>query len=528
MFKLGDDQQVWTLAIDREGDKLRYRMMSNGIIAWEYKHTLPAIVDELNTRLRDAALLALAEGGAAECLRTLGSIGNVIYSLMVPVEVRERMPPAGSPLLISTSEQNYHYELIHDGEDFWGNKYAVGRQLVGSQPKRKSAKKKQSAACALVIANPSDDLPEAEREASGLVGFLQQSGVECQYMASQQVTSAELMIQLNSDRFDLLHYSGHIGWEEKGDAAFVLSGGQHFKLKDISGLVGFGSPFVFLNGCGGMLEARDVSAGLMYDGVVAPFIYAGACAVVGTRWKVDDASARRFAEAFYGKLLEGETVGAAMAAARAEACGRQDIGAWPAFVLFGNPLLRLTGAKKPEANEEPEKRVHADIPSGPPVPVELSAFLPDGRLNMSAFTSCLRGSLDAAYRFAAGYSLLSTTHWFIGFMLNGGFEARQLFEQFGVRHEQAGGVLAVTLLGQGTQDRVDVARAEQAELSENFIKALNQAADIAGRAGRKSAGCYDVLSAMLDMNCSMGMLLQPLGIEPGKLLSVLGELQNQT
>ena len=77
--------------------------------------------------------------------------------------------------MISTREQNFHYELIHDGQQFWGCKYSMGRQLVGYQPKRASAFRAQQALKCLMIANPSDDLPQAEEEAVRLMQYLELS-----------------------------------------------------------------------------------------------------------------------------------------------------------------------------------------------------------------------------------------------------------------------------------------------------------------------------------------------------------------
>ena len=52
----GESQALWTLAIDRENDALRYRMMSHGTIGWECVHPLSPLADEFNARLREDVL----------------------------------------------------------------------------------------------------------------------------------------------------------------------------------------------------------------------------------------------------------------------------------------------------------------------------------------------------------------------------------------------------------------------------------------------------------------------------------------
>jgi hypothetical protein len=523
----GESQALWTLAIDRENDALRYRMMSHGTIGWECVHPLSPLADEFNARLREDVLNWLKQP-SRDFLNRLKSLGNVLYSLMIPADMRDRMPPAGAALMISTREQNFHYELIHDGQQFWGCKYSMGRQLVGYQPKRASAFRAQQALKCLMIANPSDDLPQAEEEAVRLMQYLELSGAECMYMASRQVTSAEIMLQLNADRYNLLHYSGHIGREAQGDCAFILADGQHFKLKDVTSLVGFGNPFVFLNGCGDLLSDVQGAQGLMYEGFVAPFIYAGACAVVGTRWAVDDASARRFAECFYGRVLAGDSIGAAMQFARAAACEDGDAGAWPAFMLFGNPDLKLlsSAARQPSDSEKPAS---APPPGGakadptPPIPAPrrpAAAFLPNGKVHFDAMSVSLRDSLQFGYELTGGISLLSTTHWFVGFLIRGGAEAEKLFSRMEFDHHIESGIaLAVALFGDIHPLTDDLADADGAILSKNLQTALRMAAS--AQDGSRPVTCFDVLTAMMDMNCSMNGFLEPLEMDEAKLCEAL-------
>ena len=77
------------------------------------------------------------------------------------------------------------------------------------------------------------------------------------------------------------------------------------------------------------------------DGWVRPFLHAGATAVVGPRWTVAPAAARRFTRALHTALRTGSTLAAAASAARA--CVRDAFPArpdWLAFTVYGHPLCR--------------------------------------------------------------------------------------------------------------------------------------------------------------------------------------------
>ncbi|HEY8133072.1 MAG TPA: CHAT domain-containing tetratricopeptide repeat protein [Thermoanaerobaculia bacterium] len=73
------------------------------------------------------------------------------------------------------------------------------------------------------------------------------------------------------------------------------------------------------------------------------FTYAGARAVVGTLWKVEDTTAARIVENMYSAIAEGSSVSAALRSAQLEAAGEQPYRTareWAGWVATGDPASR--------------------------------------------------------------------------------------------------------------------------------------------------------------------------------------------
>lgn len=77
------------------------------------------------------------------------------------------------------------------------------------------------------------------------------------------------------------------------------------------------------------------------QGLTVPFLSAGARSVVASRWDIDDEATARLMKDFYGALVAGQAVAAALASARSAARNRGEPAAvWGAFVVVGDPWAR--------------------------------------------------------------------------------------------------------------------------------------------------------------------------------------------
>jgi len=149
--------------------------------------------------------------------------------------------------------------------------------------------------------------------------------------------------------FGVLHFAGHAHaiadrpWESGllfGGRSPWLTAGRVAAMRTTPSLV-------VLAGCGTVASNGGVGEGPV--GLPNAFLAAGAEAVVGTLWDVDDRAAESFTRELYARLLRGERLAAAAAGARAAlraAPATASPSAWAAFVVLGDgertvPLRRV-------------------------------------------------------------------------------------------------------------------------------------------------------------------------------------------
>jgi tetratricopeptide (TPR) repeat protein len=190
----------------------------------------------------------------------------------------------------------------------WASAPWRGRPLLASveveygldigAPDRPHAASRESQRAALVIANPTGDLPGAGAEAEAVVAAL--PGWDVTRLEGSAATREATLGALPRAR--LLHYGGHARAVD-GDgmpfsSALVLSGNARVELGDL--LAAPGVPeLVVLSAC----EAARTAAGTpSLMGLAQAFVAAGARGAIAPTRAVGDADARRFVAAFYGAL----------------------------------------------------------------------------------------------------------------------------------------------------------------------------------------------------------------------------------
>jgi hypothetical protein len=152
------------------------------------------------------------------------------------------------------------------------------------------------AANAVVVANPSDDLPYAREEAGEVVRRLSEAGWTVADHVEHQATRARLTEALGEAA--LLHYAGH-GTHEGVDgwgAALLLHDGDRLTVADILALPRVPDAVV-LSGCDTATVDETTIAGGMNLG--RAFVLAGASWVIAADDRVDDELARAIGGALY-------------------------------------------------------------------------------------------------------------------------------------------------------------------------------------------------------------------------------------
>jgi CHAT domain-containing protein len=96
---------------------------------------------------------------------------------------------------------------------------------------------------------------------------------------------------------------------------------------------------VVLSACGTARGTRVRGEGVR--GIAAPFLAAGARAVLATRWEVGDSSSMAMMQAFYDALTAGASVGDALRTAqRAAIAAGASPRVWAAYTVIGDPRVR--------------------------------------------------------------------------------------------------------------------------------------------------------------------------------------------
>jgi adenylate cyclase len=293
-------------------------------------------------------------------------IARLIYNRL-PAAIMQalRELPAGSSLLIDTSDPELPWELAHDGEDYLALKYAVARQFLLPQPPRRNPGRSGHQFASLIIGNPTGDLPAADREVDELVSLIEATPGTAppRILMRRRATRSAVLGELAGGAYDLIHFSGHAvlprispspahGRGAGGEGAsetggLILARDEVLSGAEIEQNLG-GRPFVFLNGCetargraGAALT--DGPDGLVYLGpstasLAAAFVQGGARAALGAIWPVADPSAPDFVGIFYQAALRGTPAGEAVRQAR-RAVRAADAAnpLWASFMFYGDP-----------------------------------------------------------------------------------------------------------------------------------------------------------------------------------------------
>jgi hypothetical protein len=303
----------------------------------------PAVIDHFLECIDRLLAEANASGDPPDG-RALSEAGKGLFDAVLPrgssgaMAVRMELAQlrSGLPLLIATDDPAVPWELLKDegGEDYIGLKFDIGRRLVSAVGTSAGRRGNAPRTSALIVANPTEDLPGTEVEALAVLRFLEGHGVQCSRLEGADATFPAFLDQIRKGH-NLIHFAGHILYDDvTREYAFALHGGKVFGASAVRSHLR-GRPVVFLNGC---------ESGIVVKGLTEAFLAGGARAVVGALCPIPDGGAQSFAEAFYDAALSGRCgIGGAVRNARIAIKGRAGLGAsWASFVLYGDPTLRVS------------------------------------------------------------------------------------------------------------------------------------------------------------------------------------------
>jgi hypothetical protein len=287
-----------------------------------------------------AAALFRARGGdrfAAEARR----VGTMLYRTLVPEALRADLRALRAPLVVASSLTGLPWQLVHDDEEHWGIRYALGTRLVRERAVAvRDALRRERPRALVVGADPLQDLPSVATEIAAVCDVLERrADVVC---ITDRLATFDRVVAHLGEGFDVVHFCGHVVRDESGVPALLLADAQRLPATVIEANL-VGRPLVFVNGCASAQAAASSAS------VADAFLHGGAVAVVGTAADVADEHAAQLATAFYREALGGAPLGSALREARAEVReSAPGSAAWLAFVLYGNPAQALAREDTPK------------------------------------------------------------------------------------------------------------------------------------------------------------------------------------
>jgi tetratricopeptide (TPR) repeat protein len=333
------------LTILRQGDRNLVDLAERGsLIPRSETHVDDDFLRDLTSET--AHLAAAARGGGPAAARALERVGGLVFSHLLTEPARALLREAApGDLYLRLDERLVHvpWELCHDGRDFLATKFRVGRQVITTRRIPDQAAPRGERLRILLVADPTETLPQAGAEADQLCSLLDAlPGVDVTLLGGKSVRRLPLLAALQEH--DVVHFAGHShydaakpsrsGWRL---AEGLLTAAELVKLRP--------SPLlVFSNSC----EAGTGPAwegGYGYEGhafgIGSAFLLAGARNYVGTFWVVHDEESVLFATACYRALATGASLGEALLEARHAIIAQRGWHGltWASYLLYGDPAF---------------------------------------------------------------------------------------------------------------------------------------------------------------------------------------------
>ena len=271
-------------------------------------------------------------------------LGLLLYDNLIPEGIRGPLRNHSGPLFIWTELSTIPWEYIHDGEQFWGMKYSLGRRVITSiadQPRVCRAVNNKEPSILIVSSNPHNDLVWLEEEVETVMSSINHLA-EVTVLSGSRATMIDVLRELRRGCYSIIHYCGHAVREKSSDeGALLLHDGQLLTASTISGNLR-GVPTVFLNACQSARGAPESELSQGWDGVTSTlsdaFLHGGAAGVIGSVADVGDQEGAQFAQTFYSYLIQGDTLGESMRLTRIQFLDElPDNPVWSSYVLYGNP-----------------------------------------------------------------------------------------------------------------------------------------------------------------------------------------------
>jgi pimeloyl-ACP methyl ester carboxylesterase len=346
-----------------------------------FSESLPLVMSELDERL-----------GRIDVTRfpSLPQYGEELASMVVPPGIRKLLSTMKDRHLVVVHDapsSRIPWETVHlrdDENSLFSPALQNGmsrRYLAGnlSIAKWLDKRREDTTLDVLLVYNPTQDLPGADEEGKRLYQAIgSHPSVRIRSLAGREATRARLLDEFRSGEYDVIHYAGHAFFNPDAPekSGIVCAGVEYLTGADLATLGSLPSLIVF-NACeAGRLRGEPRPEKPPVKKLIArttsfaeAFLRGGAANYIGTYWPVDDRAASLFATTFYGALLVGATVSAALLDAR-KALEKDAFKDWADYIHYGSPdfVVKLRNASD-RSNGSGAQAVTAGRADGTPAAV---------------------------------------------------------------------------------------------------------------------------------------------------------------
>lgn len=287
-------------------------------------------------------LSGLSENELRSIWLNIEGLGQELCEKLLPEQLRSHSTnwPVGSIVSIGTNEKWIPWELIHDGDDFWSNKFVLARvpKIPGQSAFSTSdeAVERYASTHLLKVVNIIGGELRPPLIVERVRGLFAAFKANILIRAVERATLDEVLRSITSA--DLVHFTchGHITphhcLQLADDHHSPISCLTPINMRNLPKITG---SIIFTNACTSAVITSFLGELRNFGW---EFYKKGAAAYIGTLGLVPTEYAVAFAEAFYERLLAGYTVGESLHHARSTA--KRENPFWLLYTLYGDPFTR--------------------------------------------------------------------------------------------------------------------------------------------------------------------------------------------
>jgi hypothetical protein len=278
-------------------------------------------------------------------------VGKTAFTAYLPERSQEFIRSRSDlAIQLTTNRMDIPWELLHDDHEFLCLSRPMGRRPQSLKESKVLPERKAGPLRALIVGNPTGDLPGAEEEAGLIADALSIAGVETELLVKEKATAKQFARKIRNELYDFIHFAGHAYFEPKApDMSGLLFCDSPMPAAELGRHL-TSSALVFISACeAGMSAVTESHIGMVGDfvsGIAASILFGGAIGCIAPMWGIEDGVAKDLSLSFYKHLLSGKVVGESLRQARlAVRESGSNEGAWKPWVLYGDPTLTIKFVK---------------------------------------------------------------------------------------------------------------------------------------------------------------------------------------